>query len=118
MENKKCVRPPFPFPDGSPVAVDDSPFLNLSSSYDERKATEAFVMTLMFMPGTANAIFVPVASVQWGWSADAVASSDNPFGFDFSASNPPTSSGTAVPVPVAATTKIFPQWTSNLAICQ
>lgn len=54
---------------GSPIPTDDSPYLSLNDTYAERKAIESFVMTLMFMPNTENAIFVPVAIIAFSGAA-------------------------------------------------
>jgi len=97
----------YPYDTSNPT--NDSPAQELLVGYSDRQRSDSYTMTLMFEPAGTSAIFVPIASVGWGWAFDATSSDGgNTWGF---ASR--TAAGTLSPA--ASTT--FPTWSSNLSSC-
>ena len=84
----------------------DSPLLGLGSlSFDlDDDIAETFVTYLMWSPNNTNAMFVPLISVMWSWSAEA----SNPAGTWQLNQNPAPST----PTPQQTSQPGFPTWTN------
>jgi hypothetical protein len=84
----------------------DSPNGPVQAAYTEYVLNENFTMWLMFQPTNAGqgAIYVPVANVQWGWSAD-ITSADG-INWTFVSKTPAQ--------PSAQGTSDFPRWDQNV----
>jgi len=60
----------YPYSAGNPT--DDNPNLGLQAQYKEETDTFAAQMYLMWSSGLSGSIPVPLGSVAWNWSGDAV----------------------------------------------
>jgi hypothetical protein len=86
----------------------DSPAVGPVSGTVDMTIAESYDTYLMWKPGTTNAIFVSIAHITWGWTADAILNGQG--AWVKNPSNPPTYAG-----PNQAATSNFPTtWSTNV----
>lgn len=91
----------YPYPGN-----DDSPGVDLTSSYTQRTVNDGYQTYLMFKPSIANSIWVPLRVLSWSWSGTATLS-----GGTWNLSNANHSQN-----PVGADAIIHPKWNQNAAL--
>ena len=89
----------YPYLSGGASSTNDSPGIRLFSNESEAKANFSATMYMMWTPTLTAAIPVPLGSVSWSWSGDAVQNSGTwSLGSNNSASSTAFSAGISYPV--------------------
>ena len=97
----------YPYDEGNDI--DDEPKVELVSPYVQETITNTFTMYLMWIPTVStDAIPVPLGSVSWNWSGNAIYSSSTKM---WSLN---TSGNTAAANPFVPSTTTFPQWDQQI----
>ena len=90
----------YPYDSGASAA--DSPNVGLTSDLSQVSDTDSFDMYLMWNPGTANSIPVPLGFVAWGWSGDATQNQSTGVW---------SLNSSSIPSHTFTPSQSFPQWT-------
>lgn len=98
----------FPYDVPNQAITEDSPLeiLDPECSYKTVSANDHYTMWLLFKPQTANAIYIPLKSVDWNWSGSGTRST---ICGSWTLANPSNTIN-----PIGENTTEHPQWTANI----
>jgi hypothetical protein len=90
-------------------ALNDDPYLGLTSNYSSVTANENFQTYFMYQPPTAGAIWVTLGVISWSWGGTATTD-----GSSWSASATSFSPSPAGATVMYTNSNALPQWSTNI----